>query len=84
MMLWLIGKVLHDFRASLRSETLAPEARYFLHGAVATILALLVEGFFEYNFGDSEVLTMFLVVVSCGYLAIEIEKRKPSTCPNPV
>jgi putative inorganic carbon (hco3(-)) transporter len=84
MMLWLIGKVLHDFRASLRSETLAREARYFLHGAVATILALLVEGFFEYNFGDSEVLTMFLVVVSCGYLAIEIEKRKPSTCPNPV
>lgn len=84
MMMWLIGKVLHDFLASLRSGNLTPEAHYFLHGAVATILALLVEGLFEYNFGDSEVLTMFLVVVSCGYLAIEIEKGKTFTCRNPV
>jgi hypothetical protein len=31
----------------------------------------MAEGFFEYNLGDSEVLTMFLVVVACGYLALE-------------
>ena len=35
------------------------------------ILATLAEGFFEYNLGDSEVLTMFLVVVACAYLARE-------------
>jgi hypothetical protein len=33
----------------------------------------MAEGFFEYNLGDSEVLTMFLVVVACGYLALEKE-----------
>jgi len=31
----------------------------------------MAEGVFEYNLGDSEVLTMFLVVVACGYLALE-------------
>ena len=70
-MMWLIGKVLRDFSASLRKSRLAPEAVYFVHGAIAAILALLVEGLFEYNLGDSEVLTMFLIVVSGGYLAIK-------------
>jgi hypothetical protein len=31
----------------------------------------LVAGFFEHNLGDSEVLTMFLVVTACGYLALD-------------
>jgi hypothetical protein len=29
----------------------------------------LAEGYAEYNFGDSEVLTMFLAVVAFGYVA---------------
>jgi hypothetical protein len=33
----------------------------------------MAEGFVELNLGDSEVLTMFLVVVACGYLALEKE-----------
>jgi O-antigen ligase len=70
MMMWLIGKILFDFHLALRRNDLAPEARYCLRGGVATILAVLVEGLFEYNLGDSEVLTMFLVVVTLGYLAI--------------
>jgi hypothetical protein len=37
------------------------------------VLAIMAEGFFEYNLGDSEVLTMFLVVVACGYIALEKE-----------
>jgi len=35
------------------------------------ILAILAEGFAEYNLGDSEVLTMYLAVVAFGYLATE-------------
>jgi hypothetical protein len=35
------------------------------------VLAMMVEGVAEVNFGDSEPLTMFLVVVACGYLALE-------------
>jgi hypothetical protein len=32
---------------------------------------MMVEGVAEVNFGDSEPLTMFLVVVASGYLALE-------------
>jgi putative inorganic carbon (hco3(-)) transporter len=66
---WLIGKCLYDFMRAARRES--GEALFVLHGAVAVILAILAEGFFEYNLGDSEVLTLFLAVVAFGYLAIE-------------
>jgi hypothetical protein len=45
-----------------------------LHGAIAVILAILAEGFLEYNLGDSEVLTLFLAVVGFGYVAKETVK----------
>ena len=35
-----------------------------LCGALAVIAAVLAEGFFEHNLGDSEVLTMFLVAIT--------------------
>ena len=41
------------------------------------VLAMMVEGVAEVNFGDSEPLTMFLVVVACGYLALEKELVAP-------
>lgn len=69
-LLWLIAKVLLDFSRAVRS--LAPEERVrraLLHGAIAGILAILAEGFFEHNLGDSEILTMFLAVVAGGYVA---------------
>jgi putative inorganic carbon (HCO3(-)) transporter len=70
-MLWMIGKVLWDFARALRGKLGATEARFILHGAIAVILAILAEGFLEYNLGDSEVLTLFLAVVGFGYVAIE-------------
>jgi putative inorganic carbon (hco3(-)) transporter len=69
--LWLIGKVLWDFWRCLEKGRVAPEARYVLHGAIAVVLAILAEGLFEYNLGDSEVLTMFLIVIACGYVVSE-------------
>jgi hypothetical protein len=42
--------------------------RCILHGAVAVTLGIMAEGVFEHNLGDSEVLTMFLTVMSCGYV----------------
>jgi putative inorganic carbon (hco3(-)) transporter len=65
--LWLIAKILWDFARALRRKPANPEARFLLHGAIAAIIALLAEGFTEYNLGDSEVLTMFLAVVAFGY-----------------
>ena len=72
MLMWMLALILYDFLRGLRS--LPPgrgDRRFLLHGGVAVLLATLAEGFFELNLGDSEVLTMFLVVVACGYLALE-------------
>jgi putative inorganic carbon (HCO3(-)) transporter len=68
---WMIAKILWDFARALRRKLPDPEARFVLHGAIAAILALLAEGFAEYNLGDSEVLTLFLAVVAFGYIAAQ-------------
>ena len=68
--LWLIAKVMRDFTVFLRTGAPSLEVRAILHGGIAMILGVLAEGFFEYNLGDSEVLTLFLSVIACGYVAI--------------
>jgi hypothetical protein len=72
MMVWLLVQAAIDFWRGLRR--LPPGAstrRFLLHGGIAVVLAAMVDGVVEYNLGDSEFLTMFLVVVGCGYLALE-------------
>ena len=76
--LWLIGKVAWDFLLHLRNPALSPDTKAILHGGIAVTLAVLAEGFFEYNLGDSEVLTLFLSVVACGYVAIR-DRAKVNT-----
>ncbi len=51
------------------------DRRFLLHGAIATVIAIMVSGFFELNLGDSEVLTMFLSVAALGYVAAEEPDR---------
>ncbi len=74
--LWLIAKILWDFARALHRKPANPEARFVLHGAIAAILALLAEGYAEYNLGDSEVLTLFLAVVAFGYIAAQHETKE--------
>jgi O-antigen ligase len=72
VMMWILGQILYDFWRGLGALPPGRSSRRFLlHGGIAVVLAALAEGFFEYNLGDSEVLTMFLVVVACGYIALE-------------
>ena len=71
ILFWMIGKILWDFARALRGKLAATEARFVLHGGIAVILAILAEGFLEYNLGDSEVLTLFLAVAGFGYVARE-------------
>ena len=72
ILMWILGQIVWDFWHGLRSLPSGPSYRKFLlHGGIAVVLATLAEGVAEYNLGDSEVLTMFLVVVACGYLAME-------------
>ena len=68
-MLWIVGKMARDFRNALKMPARS-DARFIWLGALAVIAAVLAEGFFEYNLGDSEVLTMFLATMTCGYVAI--------------
>lgn len=70
-LLWIIGRMARDFIAALRKTSTNAEVRFVLHGAIAVILAILAEGFFEYNLGDSEVLTVFLAVMGFGYVALQ-------------
>jgi O-antigen ligase len=79
MLVWLLVKILFDFLVTIRRLPPGPsDARFLLHGAVAVVLAIMIAGVFELNLGDSEVLTMFLVAVGCGYAARDIV-GKPST-----
>lgn len=80
LMLWLLAQVLYDcLRRLWRLPPGRTDLKWLLHGAVAVVIATLIEGFFEYNLGDSEVLTMFLVVVACAYAAMESAGLKEGT-----
>ncbi len=72
--LWLLGRILWDHLGALRRGMRA-ENRFIAQAAVAVVIALAVEGVFELNLGDSEVLTVFLTVVSLGYAAIGREQE---------
>lgn len=76
VMMWILIQMLFDFGRGVLALPPGPsDRRFLLHGAIAIILATMVEGVFEYNLGISPVLTMFLVAVGCGYVALE----KPAT-----
>ena len=52
-------------RAAISQRRFASGSQRFLAAAaLAAIVALLTAGLFEYNFGDSEVLMLFLIVVT--------------------
>ena len=76
--MWVIGKALVDFARELRRRTPDGETRFVLHAAIAVILAVLAAGFFEYNLGDSEVLTLFLSVIACGYAVRNMAEARPA------
>lgn len=74
-----LALALFDFRRGLRA--LPPgrsDERFLLHAGVACILGTLVGGVWEYNLNDSEVLTMFLVLMCLGYLAHDRAKSGDS------
>ena len=58
--LWFIVAVVRDLWQRFSSG----RQRELAAAALATTGALLAAGFFEYNFGDSEVLMLFLIIVT--------------------
>jgi O-antigen ligase len=77
MLVWMLLMILYDFSKGLHQ--LAPgrsNERFLLVGGISCVLGIMVSGIFEVNLGDSEVLTAFLVVVGCGYLAIPVTGKE--------
>jgi putative inorganic carbon (hco3(-)) transporter len=63
--LWFMFTLVQDF-VRRRKTTAFPSVAM---AAVACTVALLAAGLFEYNFGDSEFLMLFLVIVTLPYAA---------------
>lgn len=81
--LWMLLAAIRDqWRLAAR---LAPEYRYIPHGIAAAVIAVLVAGAFEYNFGDSEVAMLLLFYLSHGYTAQRpLEQASPpGQAPQP-
>jgi O-antigen ligase len=74
-LMWFLGRALFDFTRGVR-RTIDPEKRWVLLGSISVIIAVMFSGYFELNLGDSEVLGIFLAVVSCGYVAL-LETASP-------
>jgi putative inorganic carbon (hco3(-)) transporter len=70
ILLWLFARVLFDFWTTLRSLPVESEARWVLHGAIASVIAVMLSGWTELTLGHSQVLEMFLAVLACGYIAV--------------
>jgi O-antigen ligase len=67
--LWCIGAiVISAFRLFRRGDE-----RVLAAGALAAVAAMFAAGFFEYNFGDSEFLMMFLVLVTLPFAAVHAD-----------
>jgi O-antigen ligase len=63
--IWFIVRATHDLlvRARVRRDRFLPAT------GLAAIAAMLTAGFFEYNFGDSEFLMLFLVLITLPFAA---------------
>jgi O-antigen ligase len=73
--LWFMFTLLRDF-VRRRGSTPLPSVTM---AALASTVALLAAGLFEYNFGDSEFLMLFLVIATLPYAA----DRGASGSPQP-
>lgn len=84
-MLWVLAWVVRDFwRALGKLPAGRSVERFLLHGGIASVIGIMVSGLYEVNLGDSEVLTAFLVVVACGYVAVRgMRKGAPMASAAP-
>jgi O-antigen ligase len=72
--LWFIVTLVRDF-ARRRKTTALPS---LATAGLACVVAMLAAGMFEYNFGDSEFLMLFLLLVTLPYAA---DRRSAGTAP---
>lgn len=73
--IWFIVVLIQDLVRKARSSTM----RSLPTAALAGVVAMLAAGMFEYNFGDSEFLMLFLLLVTLPYAA---DRVPASTVPS--
>jgi O-antigen ligase len=71
VLVWMLAQMVWDFWRGTRRQPPRSDVKFVLHAATAVVIGVILEGFFEVNLGISGVLTMFLPVVACGYVALE-------------
>lgn len=64
--IWLISKVLLDL-IHWKRNVMSPEEKFIIYGSIGILVSLIVSGMFEYNFGDSEIKMLFLVLITIPY-----------------
>jgi O-antigen ligase len=72
--IWFIVVLLRDFLRKARTSALPSLAT----AALAGVIAMLAAGMFEYNFGDSEFLMLFLLIVTLPYAADRVSATAPA------
>ena len=63
--LWFIGALLFSLKPLVERS----RQRFLASAAIAATVAMLTAGMFEYNFGDSEFLMLFLILVTLPFAA---------------
>jgi O-antigen ligase len=71
--LWFVFTLIRDFMARRKTSAVPSLAT----AALACVVAMLAAGMFEYNFGDSEFLMLFLVLVTLPYAADRASAAPP-------
>ena len=71
--IWFVAAVVRDLWTRFR--TAPADDRFLAAGGLAATAALLTAGLFEYNFGDSEVLMLFLILVTLPAAAARPESE---------
>ena len=77
--LWFIVVLVRDLWRKTRTSAL----RSLPTAALAAVVAMLAAGMFEYNFGDSEFLMIFLLLVTLPYAADHAPARSPAVRHSP-
>ena len=63
--LWFVG----GLTAALSTRFRTDDQRFLVAAALAAVVSMLAAGMFEYNFGDSEFLMLFLILVTLPFSA---------------
>jgi len=77
--LWLLIKALTDL-IHWKRHSMNHEEKFMIHGTIGVIVAIFVAGMFEYNFGDSEIKMLFLILITIPYAwhkSISVAKKDP-------